>query len=69
MDYTVRVWLLQNQIDDFSTILNTLIVTLKGKLSLSKIAKLDSNKEPSIITRDGLNYNFSVKEMQKAEEP
>ena len=23
MDYTVRVWLPQNQIDDFSTILNT----------------------------------------------
>ena len=39
MDYTVRVWLPQNQIDDFSTILNTLIVTPKGKIPLSKIAK------------------------------
>lgn len=55
MDYTVRVWLPQNQIDDFSTILNTLIVTPKGKIPLSKRAKLDSNKEPS----NGLNYNPS----------
>jgi len=39
MDYTVRVWLPQNQIDDFSIILNTLIVTPKGKIPLSKIAK------------------------------
>ena len=39
IDYTVRVWLLQKQIDDFSTILNTLIVTPKGKIPLSKIAK------------------------------
>jgi len=60
MDYTVRVWLPQNQIDDFSTILNTLIVTPKGKIPLSKIAKLDSNKEPSTITRDGLNYTLEI---------
>jgi len=60
MDYTVIVWLPQNQIDDFSTILNTLIVTPKGKIPLSKIAKLDSNKEPSTITRDGLNYTLEI---------
>jgi multidrug efflux pump subunit AcrB len=60
MDYTVRVWLPQNQIDDFSTILNTLIVTPKGKIPLSKIAKLDSNKEPNTITRDGLNYTLEI---------
>ncbi len=60
MDYTVRVWLPQEQIDDFSTILNTLIVTPKGKIPLSKIAKLDSNKEPSTITRDGLNYTLEI---------
>jgi len=58
MDYTVRVWLPQKQIDDFSTILNTLIVTPKGKIPLSKIASLDSNKEPSTITRDGLYVAF-----------
>ena len=43
----------------------------KGKIPLSKIAKLDSNKEPSTITKDGLNYLifinslFSVKETQQ----
>jgi len=60
MDYTVRVWLPQKQIDDFSTILNTLITTPKGKIPLSKIAKLNSNKEPSTITRDGLNYTLEI---------
>ena len=60
MDYTVRVWLPQKQIDDFSTILNTLIITPKGKIPLSKIASLDSNKEPSTITRDGLNYTLEI---------
>jgi len=58
MDYTVRVWLPQKQIEDFNTILNTLIVTPKGKIPLNKIASLDSKKEPSIITRDGLNYTL-----------
>ena len=60
MDYAVRVWLPQKQIDDFSTILNTLIITPKGKIPLSKIASLDSNKEPSTITRDGLNYTLEI---------
>jgi len=61
MDYTVRVWLPQKQIEDFNTILNTLIVTPKGKIPLNKIASLDSKKEPSIITRrDGLNYTLEV---------
>jgi len=60
MDYTVRVWLPQKQIDNFKSILSTLIVTPKGKIPLSKIAKLDSNKEPSTITRDGLNYTLEV---------
>ncbi len=60
MDYLVRVWLPQKQIDDFSTILNTLIDTPKGKIPLSKIAKLSSGKEPSTITRDGLNYTLEI---------
>ncbi len=60
IDYTVRVWLPQNQIDDFSTILNTLIVTPKGKIPLSKVAKLNINREPSTITRDGLDYTLEI---------
>ncbi len=37
-----------------------LIVTPKGKIPLSKIAKLNSNREPSTITIDGLNYTLEV---------
>lgn len=59
-DYTVRVWLPKEQIDDFSTILNTLIVTAKGKIPLQKIAQLHATKEPSTITRDGLNYTLEI---------
>jgi len=60
MDYTVRVWLPKKQINNFKTILNTLIVTPKGKIPLNKIAKLNSTKEPSTITRDGLNYTLEI---------
>ncbi len=60
MDYTVRAWLPQRQIDNFDTILNTLIDTPKGKIPLNKIASLESKKEPSLITREGLQYTLEV---------
>jgi multidrug efflux pump subunit AcrB len=60
MDYTVRVWLPQKQIDDFKSILRTLIVTPKGKIPLNKIATVTHSKEPSTITRDGLNYTLEI---------
>ncbi len=60
MDYTVRVWLPQEQIDQFETLLNMLIDTPKGKIPLNKIASIDSKKEPSLITREGLEYTLEV---------
>jgi multidrug efflux pump subunit AcrB len=60
MDYTVRVWLPKKQIDDFATILNMLIDTPKGKIPLNKLASLDFTKEPSSITREGLEYTLEV---------
>jgi multidrug efflux pump subunit AcrB len=54
MDYTVRAWLPQEQIDNFDSILSMLIDTPKGKIPLNKIASLESKKEPSLITREGL---------------
>lgn len=60
MDYTVRVWLPKKQIDDFDTILGMLIDTPKGKIPLHKIADLDFSKEPSSITREGLEYTLEV---------
>jgi len=60
IDYTVRVWLPQKQIDHFDTIMGMLIETSKGKIPLNKIATLTSSKEPSLITREGLEYTLEV---------
>ena len=60
IDYTVRVWLPQKQIDHFDTIMHILIDTNKGKIPLNKIATLETNKEPSLITREGLEYTLEV---------
>jgi len=60
MDYTVRVWLPADQIDQFSKVMQMLIDTPKGKIPLNKIASLTSEKEPSLITRDGLQYTLEV---------
>ncbi len=60
MDYTVRVWLPQTQIEDFNAIMQMLIDTPKGKIPLSKVATLSSSKEPSLITREGLEYTLEV---------
>jgi len=60
MDYMVRVWLPKKQIDTFDTVLSMLIDTPKGKIPLNKIASLDFTKEPSSITREGLEYTLEV---------
>jgi len=59
-DYTVRVWLPQKQIDNFSIILNTLIVTPKGKIPLSKIAKLDWLVSLEALENHPMNLLFSA---------
>ena len=60
MDYSVRVWLPKNQIDQFDLLLSMLINTPKGKIPLSKIASLSHQKEPNLITREGLQYTLEV---------
>ena len=60
MDYTVRVWLPADQINQFDKVMQMLIDTPKGKIPLNKIAKLTSEKEPSLITREGLQYTLEV---------
>ena len=59
-DYTVRVWLPARQRDQLGTVMQMLIDTPKGKIPLGKIASLDFYKEPSLITRDGLQYTLEV---------
>jgi len=60
IDYTVRVWLPQKQIAEFDTIMNMLLDTPKGKIPLNKIATLEHRKEPSLITREDLQYTLEV---------
>ena len=60
IDYTVRVWLPQKQIAQFDTIMNMLLDTPKGKIPLNKIATLEHRKEPSLITREDLQYTLEV---------
>ncbi|BBG65751.1 RND multidrug efflux transporter [Hydrogenimonas sp.] len=60
MDYTVRVWLPKEQIDNFETVLGMLIDTPTGKIPLNRIATLTTHKEPSLITREGLQYTLEV---------
>jgi multidrug efflux pump subunit AcrB len=59
-DYTVRVWLPQKQIDNFDSISTMLIDTKKGKIPLDKLATINFSKEPSLITREGLEYTLEV---------
>ena len=60
MDYSVRVWFEQDQIDNFDSIMSMLIETKKGKIPLNKIATLNFTKEPSLITREDLLYTLEV---------
>ncbi len=60
IDYTVRVWLPQKQISHFDKVMTMLIETNKGKIPLNRIATLSSSKEPSLITREGLEYTLEV---------
>ncbi len=60
IDYTIRAWLPKKQIDGFDKILTMLIDTPKGKIPLNKFATIESSKEPTLITRDGLEYTLEV---------
>ena len=60
MDYTVRVWLPQEEINHFDTIMGLLIDTPKGSVPLKQFVSLSTTKEPSLITREGLQYTLEV---------
>ncbi len=60
VDYTVRVWLPKDQIDTLDKVLTTLIDTPKGKIPLNKLAKIVYANEPTLITRDGLEYTLEI---------
>ncbi len=59
-DYTVRLWLPKSQIDRIEKILSILVDTPKGKIPLTRFARLGRHHEPSLITRQGLQYTLEV---------
>ncbi|SDN46685.1 Multidrug efflux pump subunit AcrB [Desulfonauticus submarinus] len=58
-DMTVRVWS-KNDNRLFNYLSSLLIDTPKGKIPLSTIVHLEKQKEPSLITREGLEYTVDV---------
>lgn len=60
LDFGVRVWIPASQRDTIETFNSTLIDSPKGKIPLSAIASITKDREPSIITREGLNYTLNV---------
>lgn len=59
-DYPVRVWFDKSQRDDINRLLSTYIDTKKGEIPLNKIAKVTTSYEPTLITREGLQYTIEV---------
>ncbi len=59
-DYRVRVWLPKIQNDSIAKVLSTLITTPKGKVPLKTFASFTPSIEPTIITREELNYTLDV---------
>jgi multidrug efflux pump subunit AcrB len=61
IDFGVRVWLPENQRDQVFLLKTTLIDTPSGtKIPLSAVATISRDWEPSVITREGLNYTLDV---------
>ena len=61
VDFGVRVWLPADQRDRVALLGTTLIDTSKeGKVPLATLATINQGLEPSVITREGLNYTLDV---------
>jgi len=59
-DFNVRVWVDKDARNHPQKILSLLIDTPKGKVPLDALAKITQEKEPSMITREGLEYTLNV---------
>ncbi len=59
-DYMIRVWVDKEYRDSSETILSTKIATKKGLVELQKFAKIKKIVEPTLITREGLQYTLNV---------
>ncbi len=59
-EYTVRVWVPSGEIASVHELSDMLIETPKGKIPLGKIAGIREIKEPTMITREGLEYTLEI---------
>jgi len=59
-DFSVRVWVDEAKRDSIKNLSSFLLTTKKGKIPLSSVAKVVTITEPSLITREGLNYTLNV---------
>ena len=59
-DFAIRVWVDEEKRNSAEALSSLLLTTLKGKIPLSAVAKITTLTEPSLITREGLNYTLNV---------
>lgn len=59
-DFGIRIWINEAKRNDVRTLSSILLTTPKGKIPLSAVAKVTILTEPSLITREGLNYTLNV---------
>ncbi len=60
VDFNVRLWIPEQQRDSRQSINALLLDTPKGKIPVEAVATLSKEREPGIITREGLNYTLNV---------
>ena len=59
-DFSVRVWVDEAKRNSIKNLSSFLLTTAKGKVPLSAVASVVTMTEPSLITREGLNYTLNV---------
>ncbi len=59
-DFAIRVWVDEKKRDSIDDLESFLLSTPKGKIPLAAVAKIRQINEPSLITREGLQYTLNV---------
>ena len=59
-DFAIRVWVDEDKRDNFEDYSSFLLTTPKGKVPLLAVASVKKVGEPSLITREGLQYTLNV---------
>lgn len=59
-DFNIRVWVEEDERNSLNALTSLLLVTPKGKIPLNTVASIKTVTEPSLITREGLNYTLNV---------